>query len=304
MGLVKKNRVLFLIVSLLFCACCADPDQRSTGVGKADLNESVSRLFHHWDDFDFDDTLRVFNPNVGEQQLVDFISLFSAVSDSTLREAVYTMLKKAEVNEKSFAYFLEKYRHYLYDPNSPMLNEGYYEHVLAYMVHAKKASETERIHAQTLLKLVRKNKPGTKAADFQYMNEKGEYRYLHAGTSNYKLLLFYDPECSHCSAIIGALASSDRANAYIDKGQLEVIAVCVLDDYKLWKDYQKAIPANWTNGWDKLGLVIGKGLYNVRAFPTLLLLNKENIVLLKDASADVILRYMQKNVSLTHKNQR
>lgn len=291
---MKKTYWVILFVVLGF-SCKRQQgkvEQSSESPDSIATRQEEQRLLSYWDDFDFRDTTLVSSPNFGEQKFVDFIAMLPAVSDSVAAIAIQSLLKKSEVEEVSFRYYVEKYRHYLYDPNSPMRNEAYYEPVLAYLVQSPKINAVERVRYNTLWKLVRQNQRGGLATNFTYLNAKGGYHTLYEGKADYKLLVFYDPTCSHCATILQVLAHSDATNTCIKKGLLEVVAVCAVNDMALWQDYQASIPVNWINGLDEKGEIIKKGLYNVPAFPTIYLLNKENKVLVKDAPLDVTLRYL------------
>lgn len=297
----KTLGIIGLLTFLFSCGNHADEKSDATTDSAATVLNAESaakqRVLHFWDDFNFGDTALVVSPQIGEQKLVNFIALLPTVDDSIASQAIQNMLKEAEVNEASLRYYIKQYAHYLYDPNSPMRSELYYQPVLEYLVQSPKTGETDRSRYQTLLKLVRKNQPGTTATDFSYVSAKGERRQLHEGKADYKMLLFYDPTCSHCAAVLKDLISSRDANMLVERGQLEVVAICPQGNRSQWEDYESNIPANWTNGFDDKGEVIRKGLYNIQAYPTIFLLDKHNKVLLKDAPLDVTLRYLLQRVS-------
>lgn len=293
-----KNLLLLVSFIVLTTAChnSAHTTERkspdSTKGSQSAGNVAEAELFNYWNGFDFNDTALVSSPQIGEQKLVNFIGMLSSVSDSAAAEAIQSMLKAAEVNETSWQYYIKKYAHYLYDPNSPMRSELYYEPVLAYLVKSPKTSDVDRIRYQTLLKLVARNQPGTTATDFSYIKSDGREHKLSEGAADYKMLLFYDPTCSHCAEVLTDLANSSDANSMIDRGKLEILAICPIADRKPWKDYQSKIPEKWINGLDAKGEVISKGWYNIQAYPTIFLLDKANKVVLKDAPLDVTLRYL------------
>jgi hypothetical protein len=298
----KKYWAILLVVFV--CSCNNQSDKGIAQVfqlpdsgSKMQETQLDQQVLYYWDEFDFRDTVKVRNPDIGEQQFVDFIVLLTKVSDSVAATAIQSMLKKAEIEEVSFRYYIEKYRHYLYDPNSPMHKEAYYKSVLDYLVRSPKVSDVDKVRYSTLLKLVSQNQVGSVAADFRYLNTKGGYNMLREGKGNYKLLVFYDPTCSHCAAVLHDLSNSDKVNTFIQKELLEVRAICAVPDRELWKGYQGSIPKNWTNGLDEKGEIIAKGLYNIQAFPTIYLLDKENRVLVKDEPLESILAYLLRKIT-------
>ncbi|TYR36977.1 DUF5106 domain-containing protein [Sphingobacterium phlebotomi] len=296
---LHKGRLYWAMAILLIGISCGSPrDGQSVQNGSVNSDKEImasipaKRLLNYWGGFNFKGRAQAMNPDDVEQKLVDFIALFPTVPDTIVQVAVHDMLKKASVEPTTFAYFLDRYSHYLYDPNSPMRNEGYYEHVLTYLAADEVLADEERSKYITLLELVRKNEVGTVATDFEYLAKDGKYRNMHAGAKPYKMLVFYDPTCTHCAAMMLDLAQTPAVHNCIVNGFLEIVSVSLHPDKDSWTGYQKRIPDNWINGWDEKGHIINDGLYNIRAYPTIFLLDEANRVLLKDAPLDVTLRYL------------
>lgn len=299
---LQKNRLYWAIVLLLLVVSCGNPQgERSVSAGEAPVKKpeidvmasaAAKQLLHYWDGFSFKSQAVLNKREAAEQKLVDFIALLPAVQDTVAHLAVSNMLTKASTDPRVLDFFLEKYRHYLYDPNSPMRNEGHYEKVLIYLVESDATADEEKIKYRALLELVGKNQVGMVATDFGYLGKDGQYHTMHEGTKPYKMLVFYDPTCTHCAAIMQDLAQTPAVHNCIENGFLDIVSVSLHPDKDSWTAYQKQIADNWINGWDEKGSIINDGLYNIRAYPTIFLLNKDNEVLLKDAPLDVTLRYL------------
>ena len=301
---VKETRLYWVMVFLLIGTSCTNPKDvpvvHHDAVAKNEGFMSsipAKRVLSYWDGFNFKVNVPAVHAEEAEQKLVDFMSLFATVPDTVVQVAIQDMLSKAAAEPKTFSYFVDKYSHYLYDPNSPMRNEGYYEKVLNYLVKDPRLQEEDIIRYETLLDLVRKNQVGMTAANFEYLLEDGSYREMHAGTKPYKMLVFYDPTCTHCAAIMLDLAQTPAVRNCIENDFLDVVSVSLHPDKESWEAYQQRIPDNWINGWDEKAEVINGGLYNIRAYPTIFLLDANNVVLLKDAPHDVTLRYLANLVS-------
>src|SRR5690606_34792687 len=301
---LQRGQLYGAIAILLMGISCGNPREgQSVQNGSADSQSEImnshpaKRLLKYWDGFNFKEKIQAGNPDAVEQKLVDFMALFSTVPDTVMQIAVHDMLKKASVEPQNFAFFLDKYNHYLYDPNSPMRNDEYYEQVLSYLAVDETLSQEERTKHALLLELVRKNQVGTLATDFEFLAKNGKYRRMHEGTKPYKMLVFYDPTCAQCEAIMKDLGYTPAVHNCIENGFLEIVSVSLHPDKARWTSYQKRIPDNWVNGWDEKGHVINNGLYNIRAYPTIFLLDESNVVLLKDAPLDVTLRYLVNVVS-------
>lgn len=291
-------KVLYLIVITLAVISCQNQTKSTSNVESAQIgfDSLVSaktteiNLMTYWDDFDFRDFARIKSPQIGEQKFVDFLGELPTVPDSVVAKAIQSHLEKAEISSSSFQFYIKQYEHYLYDPNSPVRNEVYYASVLEYLLVSPKTDETSKIRYKMLLKIINQNNPGSKANNFRFLDAKGTIKELHKIVAEYKMLFFYDPTCHNCEGKIKDLANSKATNDLIDSDKLRIIAVSVHPERKLWEDNKQMIPESWINGFDVNRQVIGKGLYNVLAFPTILLLDRDNNVVLKDAPLDVTLR--------------
>jgi len=284
-----------LLTGLLGCTGRTEDAKKEAGNSKQTgltLSPAEKKLLHYWDGFNFNDTVLVTSRNIGEQKLVDFMGLLPSVHDSIADIAIKGMLKRSEVNQTSFQFYIRQYDRYLYDPNSQMLNERYYRPVLEYLVHSNRISDVDKIRYTTLLQLVRKNEPGKPAADFSYISKSGQRHRLYEGKAGFKMVIFYDPTCPRCHEQIKAMKDMDVVNELIARRRLEVMAIFPQNEFKLWKEYQDNIPANWLNGYDDKSQIVGQGLYSIRAYPTIYLLDKNNKVILKDTPVGYALHYI------------
>src|SRR5690606_15403415 len=89
-----------------------------------------------------------------------------------------------------FEFFKFQFDNYLANPNSPMRNDLYYETFLDYLIGSGKLSPEEKIKYETLLPLLRKNKPGTLAADFNFLTPDGTTSSLNAIKAPFTMLIF------------------------------------------------------------------------------------------------------------------
>ena len=81
------------------------------------------------------------------------------------------------------------------------------------------------------------------------------------------------------------------ARALNDK-KLEVLAIYADAEKEIWEKYKDELPGNWKVGYNHSQSVITKGLYDLKAMPTLYLLDKNKKVVLKDKSWEEIERYI------------
>ena len=65
------------------------------------------------------------------------------------------------------------------------------------------------------------------------------------------------------------------------------------EDKEEWERHLPDFPKEWINGYDKKLVIKEKNLYDLKAIPTLYLLDKDKKVLLKDATVAQIDQYLQ-----------
>ncbi|WP_282638544.1 DUF5106 domain-containing protein [Sphingobacterium thalpophilum] len=283
------------LLATLLWACkgknTTKPDNNKSASGQM-LSTADSTLLHFWDQFDMNDTAQVKNPDKGEQRLADFLGLLSRTPDSAMRDrAVDSMLNKAKSNRASFDHFVKLYEHYLYDGNSPMRNDVVYESVLRYLIKTDLLSDLEKEAYRSVYKLVLRNKMGQTAEDFSYVTADGSTQKLSQVKAKYTLLLFYDPDCAHCKETIQQLRDTPQLVQLFAQLQVKILAIDPWGDRSKWKNYQSELSYEWINGFDSEGKVLASNLYDLKASPTIYLLDENKRVLLKDTYLQQVIQY-------------
>lgn len=285
-----------LFFSLLACSSPSSNSQQQPVSDSSTISPkpqtAADVLSAYWKGYDFHDSTNINTPEKGEQSLVNFISLFPQTTPDIVSAAIKTMLAEAKEDPKAYAFFLTQYEKYLYDPNSPVRNDIYYEPVLEFKLDSTKLTATEKTKTETLLALLRKNMPGSTAADFSYVLSTGQSGSLATLTSPVTVLFFYEPGCSHCEEAIEQLRNQPALNSHIANKQLTFLAVYPFGGKDIWKEYQAKIPSNWLNAFDEKEEVLKKGKYDLKATPTIFLLDEQKKVILKDADVRVLLEYL------------
>ena len=236
----------------------------------ATLTEAEARkaflLTHYWDQFDFTDTTLVNNRDVTEQGFVNFIALLldGTASEELVRESLKNWCKGFVGKDHARKVLTQTADSYLFNPNSPFYNEALYGLYLETMLDVLPQTDAVRSSYQFKLELVRRNNPGDRATDFTYYLPDGTRCTLGTTpTKNDRLLLvFYDPECESCHEVLQQMAADASLAEAVQSGQLSVLAV-----------YTEV----------KTG-----ALYDLKAMPSLYLLDGSKTVLLKDAAYEKI----------------
>ncbi|MDH6311732.1 thiol-disulfide isomerase/thioredoxin [Parabacteroides sp. PFB2-10] len=238
---------------------------------------------HYWDKFDFTDTTYIHYPEVTEQAFSNFLGFLPYAHPEKVSPAIKKMLKKAEAEPKMYAYFTDLYEHYLYDPNSMMRNEELYIIVLETIVESPLLGEDEKIRPAHLLKLALKNRLGESATDFAYTLPDGKKGKLYGVSAERLILYFYNPDCDACRETTRELQQSTVIKGLMAEKKVKILAVYPDEDLQAWKEHLEEMPGDWILSYDKEVKLKNEEIYDLKAIPCLYLLDKNKVVLLKDA---------------------
>ncbi len=241
---------------------------------------------HYWDRFDFADTTLIDRPEITEQAFVDFINLLPYTPPEHAQVAVDSLVGRMQARKAMFYHFVELADKYLYEPNSPMHDEELHILVLRALVNDPRVEEVDKIRPRRLLKIALRNRPGDTAADFRFTCRDGSSGTLHGIAAEYMLLYFNDPECDECRTMKERLAASPTVNALLESGRLKLLSVCVERRTAAWE--KATFPARWIDGCDVAQRLTREQVYDLKAMPTLYLLDAEKRVILKDAPIERI----------------
>lgn len=250
-------------------------------------------VMHYWDKFDFADRNLVLRPEITEQAFVDYINILGYVSIEHVEASLAYTLAKAEIDTIMYLHFTELFEKYLYDPNSPFRDDEYYLTVLQEVVESPLLSVENRSRYKFQLEMAMKNRVGERANDFSYTVSSGQSFRLYDLKSEYTLLMFTNPGCSTCAAVTEYLMKSKELNDALalnnpTRTMLTILAFSPDHDLKDWTAYLSEMPARWIYAYDKSGEVTTKRLYDIKAFPSLYLLDKDKKVILKDSSIEAV----------------
>lgn len=297
-----KTFINIFLLSLILCTACGNRNV-SMNQTEATKNDSTRNFVlpvipamlttpesradhlvrHYWENVDFNDTIWLNHQEMLEQAWVDYIDLMRLVPKETINNALRQVYKNAKKQKPFFSYFTTLADKYLYDPNSPMRNEELYITVLDAMLESDVLDETEKILPNERRKLAERNRPGRLAEDFTYTLSSGKNGTLHDLKAQYTLLFINNPGCHACEESLTELKQAPAINRELEAGRLKILAIYPDEELQEWKRHLSDFPKEWINGYDK-GLVIKeKNLYDLKAIPTLYLLDQKKIVILKDA---------------------
>ncbi len=253
-------------------------------------------LAHYWDAYEAPDTLCAAGWKVVEQAFVSFVNLLErrASEPETVRAAMGSFCGALEQAGTRVRTDLTRLMdECLYNPNSRFYDEALYAVYLEERLAAADKADPLRSAWVFKLDLIRRNAVGSAASDFVYYLPDGRRCSLYTTPMRGRrlLLVFYDPECHSCHDILVGMFADPVLNRALETDRVTVLAVYTEGKPEVWKKYLEGMPAKWLIGEDRRS-VKDKALYDLKAMPTLYLLDADRKVLLKDAPFDEIRNWL------------
>ena len=217
-----------------------------------------------------------------------------SLSKSAVRRAVdlFTKAQLADTSSNILTGMDKLLSRYLYDPNSPVRNEDAYGAYAQAMAECPLVPETIRSSFQRDSWLCSLNATGTPAADFSFLCRDGKTRTLYGTKAPLTLLFFSNPGCNNCAEITALLSTDELTVSLQSEGTLQIVNVYIDEEIDKWWEFSSEYPKAWICGCDPDFTIRTDLLYNVRAIPSLYLLDENKNVLLKDATTDRLMEFL------------
>ena len=178
---------------------------------------------------------------------------------------------------------------YLGERQSPVYNAQGYAAFLRAIASSPASDQGRRLRAEAQLKAYEANRPGTIGADFAMKLRECAPTTLRqqlreAGVP--VLVLFHDPECEDCAALIASMQACDALAEAIGAGRAKVVCVNVGGDEQAWHDAPGHIPAGWIDAFSPEGEVMTEEIYFLPTLPALYVMTPEGEVVLREATLE------------------
>ena len=293
--MARKNIKYIAFANIMLCLACNNIEKKNndTDIAKKDSTEVISSpnvLTNYWQNFNFSDSTS-YSPETSEQIFANFINAFPNYDNKQVSAAIDGLIENSESSDFAFQYFLNLFDKYLYDGNSPFHNDLYYEMALNKLVKSQRISDTDKIKYTTIKKLVSKNQMGTKATNFTFSTDKKSTQQLYELQGAFTILFFYEPNCPVCKSHIETLKKDTHFNEYLTENNINLLAVYPDGNLEIWDNFKNELPQNWINAIDKNQTILKNQLYDLKASPTIYLLDKDMNVILKDCSLEHVYQF-------------
>ena len=239
---------------------------------------------HYWDKFDFSDTLLIERLDSSKMLTAFAVYAVGYVPDTLAYKYMPRLMKRASTSKRMYNYFLWLAQTVLYDPNSPLRSDERYIPVLESAVQSEWLDEYERLPYEYDLEIARKNRVGRLANDFVYTLASGETRSMHSIKADYTLIFISNPGCPMCRDVKEQIISSPMLQELIERKELRVLVLYPDADLEAWREHLSDYPSSWINAYDAEQRIDKERLYDLKAIPSLYLLDSQKRVMAKDCT--------------------
>jgi len=246
-------------------------------------SEKLFYLYHFFDNIDFSDA-RLLNTRIIYTAISDYMSTFAKPAKTAVyRDIIDRVMGMAKSNEAVYQYcvnlFIQAFENSIWEDVFVYVIDNYY---LNSYVYNPQQGEYYKKKVATIKSLRLGNKipnivlPDTSRNDVS----------LYSVKAKAKMLLIYSSDCSHCKEMMPDL--QEIYEAYHRDG-FEIYAIAIDDSSDVWMSEIRKEKYNWVSVSDLKGLLSPVlDQYNVWMTPTMIMLDKNNIIVNKPRGVEDI----------------
>ena len=247
---------------------------------------------HYWDNFNFAQPGLIRSPLIDSRLDVCFKNTLLQIPDSFLRPT-FALIEKAKANEEMYRYIsLNRLNDAItsevmgMDKMFVAIAEKYFLNGMGAWLDSTALAKVKEKVRVTKPNLIRNLAPELKLPDSE-----GMFYSLRQMNSKYTILLFWEPNCSHCKKTV-PLLYKDLYLPLKDKG-VDIYAVCTQNKKE---DWLKAISEykiyDWTNVWDPSVTSNFHSLYDVYSTPIIYILDPTKHIIAKRLDVDSAVKFL------------
>lgn len=263
--LLEMKRLFYIVLALVLASNAATSQDFAIPRPPAELKGAQNRagwlVEHFWDNA----PLGELAGDSMEQGFVNYISLFPiADCDSLCRCAVGHFMDRAS-HEGMASDFYALARKYLFELDSPMAEERYFDFFLSWAPNRRQMES-----------ILDNNREGSPVEEFCFECSDGSLKDF-SQIEGRRLLLLYEIGCGDCMALIEKLRTAALSDAL---DGVTVVAVAVNSSREAFRNFAPSLPASWISGFDSTQTING-GAFAIRKLPDMYLVSGEGTVLKK-----------------------
>ncbi|GAA4317305.1 redoxin domain-containing protein [Compostibacter hankyongensis] len=247
---------------------------------------------HYWDGVAFSDSRLVHTP-ILETRLEHYFRRLVPAQPDTINAEADRLLARAKASPEVFKFTLWWLSRTF--GNSPYMGmDAVFVHLVEQYYMTGQATWLDQEQTRKLVDRAARIAPnliGNKAPDLLLTGLDGKTVKLWDMPSRYTLLVFWDPDCSHCQQEVPRLDSAWRTS-WRQKG-VGMLGVLTGDDPAAWKKFIETHHLEgWTHARDPDNRTGYRRLYDVYMTPVVYLLNADKKIIAKRLGVDELARVL------------
>ncbi len=214
-----------------------------------DSIQDISRRYdyfvsHFWDNAHLDAVLKP-GPAL-DRTFRDYLLLMPQANPQVSINSVRRLMERAKDKPGHLLTLVDLADRYAFGDSALISSDDVYLAFIKPVVQNKKLKKEDRLryaHQFTVLNNTHVGYPMAKVPGF---DRNGNRVIFEPDTTRAQIIFLSDPDCEDCKTVTARLKGNVRANELIATGELEVVALCMVNADDAWIQAAKHYPDNWT----------------------------------------------------------
>ena len=247
---------------------------------------------HYWDNFNFAQPGMIRTPLIEGRLDNYFKNTLLQIPDSMIKPA-FALIDKAKANEEMFHYISLQRLNAALTSEVMGMDKLFVAIAERYFLNGNGAwlDTTALTKLKDKVRVTKPNLLGNLAPELKLPDSEGNYYSLRQMNSKYTILLFWEPNCSHCKKAVPQIYK-DLYLPLKDKG-VDIFAVCTQNKKDDWLkaiiDYKIL---DWTNVWDPSVSSNFRSLYDVYSTPIIYILDPTKHIIAKRLDVESSVKFL------------
>ena len=243
---------------------------------------------HYWDNFNFTQPGMIRTPLIEARLDNYFKNTLLQIPDSMIKPT-FAVIDKSKANEEMFHYISLQRLNAALTSEVMGMDKLFVAIAERYFLNGSGAwlDTTAMAKLKDKVRVTKPNLIGNLAPELKLPDSEGNYYSLRQMNSKYTILLFWEPNCSHCKKAVPQIYK-DLYLPLKDKG-VDIFAVCTQNKKEDWLkaiiDYKIL---DWTNVWDPYVTSNFRSLYDVYSTPIIYILDSTKHIIAKRDRKSVV----------------
>ncbi|HKL38817.1 MAG TPA: thioredoxin-like domain-containing protein [Bacteroidales bacterium] len=250
---------------------------------------------HFFDNIDLSDPRMVRTPIFHNKLEQYFNNILEQRPDSIISRIDW-VIEQTRGSEDNYQYTV-RYLLNHYQKSNIMGMDKVFVHIAEKYYLSGKAEWVDSTTLEKIQDRVRRIKPnliGKKAPSLELVGRNGKSRNLHNLNSQYTILYFWEPSCSHCKKVTPEIY---KLFEKYNRDQLQVFAVYTQGDKKEWTRYINDNGFDWINVYDPGYTSSFRQKYDVYSTPTIYLLDEDKTIVAKRIGHESLKKMLEQKLN-------